>query len=78
MPTSRTLALMAACLTLPACQTITVNGHEVTRGDQVALTVGAVVAGGLILSVADKQAPPEASSPGTVECVIDIQTGLCR
>lgn len=80
MQTTLKLAIVGAALgSMPACQTVTVNGYEITRSDQVALTVGAVVAGGIILSAADgKEAEPEVSNPGFVECVIDLSTGQCR
>lgn len=73
----RLLILLAAC-GLTGCQTVTVNGYEVTRRDQAAIAVGAVFVGAVIAAHADKDSPPEASNPGKVECAVDLETGNCR
>lgn len=71
--------LVIAALALTGCQTVTVNGYDVTRGDQAAIAAGAVVVGGILLTTSGRSAPaePEMSSPGFIECKIDINTGHC-
>lgn len=75
----KTALSILAALSLSACQTVRINGVDVTRRDQAALAAAGVVIGAVLLYEADRDTPEkiDQTSPGKIICKVDIETGAC-
>lgn len=74
----KNLFAAGAIAALSACQSITVNGVEVSRTDQAALAAAGIVAGAIIYSASEKDDSAEDQKrPGEIVCKVNIETGDC-
>lgn len=71
---------MVAALILGACQTITINGVEVTQQEQAGFVVFAIVAGAIVAQYSEDGEPPsnDQFNPGDVICKVNLETGECQ